>query len=483
MANIEIDYNNLKLKSKLYANGYLESLIFKNFPKEINFFRIKGIFVFGADKDNKIVTTNNYHIDTLPNNIDLTYFGELDLNIGKRKIAKKVDMSTDINKINETEVEDMKKYFPNVTHIKRIILDIAFYEDDKEIQSFHLTTNILEDIKFKNIVKIESGLLEKNNPLLFSKLSDFFGDGSFFRDDEKFTITNGYVERNFSNEKCVLIIHKQNNTLYNKDRYGIYTRNKGRRSGIIECVENGIGNQKTATHWKLIHYDNFIQTYISYDDMNEWIATGGGENVEKTNIQGFFVDSDTSLVVKDYKVYKTPYTKFLNIPDGYYVKIYDKNNVLKLQKRATNGMVEIYMPMPIEKGYFTVCNEKEIPLYTSEIIDIDLGDIFNDLKYELEVYYGNTIIERYSTTNINRIKERIKVKNVSNKEYNNIEVFVEKNEDNIDEILLSIDNKSYLKTVKIDKLEPNHIKYLYIQINKNNSKSNFGKKFFGIRFI
>lgn len=482
MANVIVDYNNDKIESNIYQNGYIEDFIFQSIPTNITHFQIEGVYLFGADDNGKILITSNYHINTVPDNVDFSHLGKLNVKNGKIPISKVVDMETDMQALTQYDIQDMQKYNPNVTQINRIILNIDFYENELEIKSISLKINVLQDIKFKNIVKIRSGLIEKDNPLLFSKIGDFFGSGTYVRDEKSFTVYDGYCERNFDYNQFVVIVEKEPNVLIDTDEYGIYTRISGRRSGLIECVENKSGNQKTATHWKFIYYDGFIQTYLSYDNMNEWIATGGGQNVEQTDVQGFYVNSKTPLILKDYKTYSNPYTKFLNIPKGYCVKIYDKDNNLKKTKRSLNGFVEVYMTSPIEKGYFTISNEKETVVYTSEILSIDLGDIFDDLQYELEVWYGRNIIERYSTAHIGRYKEIITVKNISNKTYNNIYVNVLKNEDNIDNIELSLDDNIYSNKVIIPTLEVNQIANIYIQITSNKITSNYGKKHFSIEF-
>ena len=482
MANVIVDYNNDKIESNIYQNGYIEDFIFQSIPTNITHFQIEGVYLFGADDNGKILITSNYHINTVPDNVDFSHLGKLNVKNGKIPISKVVDMETDMQALTQYDIQDMQKYNPNVTQINRIILNIDFYENELEIKSISLKINVLQDIKFKNIVKIRSGLIEKDNPLLFSKIGDSFGSGTYVRDEKSFTVYDGYCERNFDYNQFVVIVEKEPNVLIDTDEYGIYTRISGRRSGLIECVENKSGNQKTATHWKFIYYDGFIQTYLSYDNMNEWIATGGGQNVEQTDVQGFYVNSKTPLILKDYKTYSNPYTKFLNIPKGYYVKIYDKDNNLKKTKRSLNGFVEVYMTSPIEKGYFTISNEKETVVYTSEILNIDLGDIFDDLQYELEVWYGRNIIERYSTAHIGRYKEIITVKNISNKTYNNIYVNVLKNEDNIDNIELSLDDNIYSNKVIIPTLEVNQIANIYIQITSNKITSNYGKKHFSIEF-
>lgn len=481
MSSIIIDFTDLSIKASLYQYDFIDYFVFKNIPENIKYFQIQGLYLFGADENNETTTSSNYHTNTAPNNVD--FLDAFDIKRGKIKISSQVSMPTNMKKILTHEIEDMKKVAPETVRIKKIILEIHFFDENNFfINKFQFNILISENYKFKHIVKIKSGLIEKNNPLLYSKITDFFGSGSYTRNDDIFTIYNGFCERNFKHKEFVLIVQKEPNILINNDEYGIYNRISGRRTGIKECVENGNGVQKTATHWKFLYYNGFIETYLSYDNMNEWIALGGGQHIEQTDIQGFFVNSKTPLIIKDYKVYNSPYVKFLNIPNDYYVKIYDKNNQFIGEKRSLDGIVEFNLGKPIEKGSFTISNENETIIYKSEILDINLGDIFDDLNFQLEVFYHKNIIERYSTTHLNKYKEIITVKNVSNDKYKNIDMNI-LNYDDIDEIEISFDDITYTNKITILSLEPNQEIDIYLRITTNKNQNNsYGKKHFSIEF-
>lgn len=483
MSNIIIDYENLSITSSIYQYDYIEYFIFKNVPDHIKYFQIQGLYLFGIDDNNKITTSSNYHINTAPNDIDFSFLDALNIKKGKIEISLQVSMPTNMKKLIKRELEDMKKCVPETTKIGKIILEIHFFDNNNLfINKCKFNINISENYKFKHIVKIKSGLIEKNNPLLYSKMTDFFGSGSYTRNENIFTIYNGFCERNFKHKEFILIIQKEPNVLIDTDEYGMYNRISGRRTGIIECVNSKNGVQKTATHWKFLYYNGFIETYLSYDNMNEWILLGGGQHIEETNIQGFYVNSKTPLIIKDYKVYDNPYIKFLNIPNDYYLRIYDKNNKLIGEKCSLNGIIEFNIERPIENGSFVILNENETMVYKSETLDINLGDIFDDLNYQLEVLYNKNIIGRYSTTHLNKHKEIITVKNVSNDKYTNIDMNILNNSD-IDKIEISFDDITYSNKITISSLNPNEEIDIYLRITTNkNYNDNYGKKHFSIEF-
>lgn len=482
MTDIKINYLSNNIRTNIYKNGFIEYLIFENLDEKVTHFQINKLSIFGVDKNENVLVTLNPSFETAPEGVRFDYYGGLDPTLGKIEIKDKVFVNTDIKKIMDIDIADMKKYNSNVIDISKISINLHFFNNNRKLKELRINLSTQKDFTFGNIVKIRSGLIEKDNPLLFSKITDFFGAGTFVRDEDIFTIYNGYVERNLNYKEFVLIVEKEPNILTDNDTYGLYTRISGRRSGLIECVEGSLGNQKTATHWKFIYYDGFIQTYLSYDNMNEWVATGGGQNIEQTDVQGFYVDSNTPLILKDYKTYSSPYTKFLNVPQGYYVKLYDNKHNLKQIKHSINGIVEIYMASPIENGYFTISNEKETVLYTSENLDIYLGDIFDDLQYQLEVWYGRRLIERYSTTHIDRYKEIISIKNISNKVYENVYMNILKENNNTDIIELSLNDKDYSDRIMIPIIEPNNIINVFIRITKDKSIQNYGSKNFSIEF-
>lgn len=339
-------------------------------------------------------------------------------------------------------------------------------------------------IEFKNIIKIQSGLISKVNPLFKSKISDFLGIGTFTRDDQKetFTVHSGYVEKNFNMQQCVLIIGKDNSKLKENSEYGAYLRIVGSRSGIKEYVKENIENE-IATHYKIIYYDNYIQTYLSYDNMETWVAIGGGQNVKETNTFGFFVNGNSELIINDFKIFSSPYIKFLNIPNDYLIKVFDKENNLINKKQSIFGQVEIYLHKPVYGGYFVIYDREETEIYRSETMDIYLGDVFDDSQYELEVYYLNELLDRYTTTKlINPNLSILYVKNVSSSNYTNINVNITPNLNNIDNIQLSLNNQDFSDSVQIPQLNSQEIVEIFVKVNKNLTPSNFGTKFFDIQF-
>lgn len=489
MANITIDFNNNNVRNNLFENSFVEKLIFENKPENKKYFQIKGLYLYGGDANGKLTGTANYHIETLPDYVDVSYLGNLKPSNEKRLITKEVLINTDLSPLCKKEVESLSKFFPTTTQIIRMILVITFFDEEKnELDTINATNFVSGILKINKVIRIENGLIEKNNHFLSSKLTDFIGTSSFVRDDKEFTITNGFFERNFKYIQYVVIVNKENNRLGYGDSYGIYTRYQGRRSGLIEKGETENDFEITATHWKIVSYDGFIQTYLSYDNMNEWIASGGGQLIEPTDIQGFYVETkDKPLVVKDYKVYKTPYIKFINLPIGYYVQIFDNKNKQLHLKKALNGYCEIYLDKPLIDVYFKILNEREVSVYTSDKIDINLGDVFSDSKYDLEVFYHNNLIETYSNNFMPTYREMVTIKNIGDKVYENIKVNVNIDDDNIDtvEICLATDvpqEDDYKSSVVIGKLGIGEIQNIYMRVTKSNLSSNYGRKGFCLEF-
>lgn len=487
MANITIDYANEKFKENIYQNSFIEKFVFKNVPKDIIAFQIQGCFIFGADSENNITQTVNYSIETLPPNVDLSHLGNFQPSEKKFKIANEVSMNVDIKKLAKFEIDDFQKYEPTTTQINRIILVIAFFDENSIVRTIQLQNFVQGDFQFNKIIKIESGLLTKVNPLISSKLTDFLGKGTFSRSENEFTLVSGYVECNFQQKEYVLIVNKLPLQIKANDIYVCYTRIKSRRSGIEEKIQENEDLKSTATNWKIVFYDGFIQTYVSFDNMDSWLACGGGQEVENTDVQGFYVQGETPLTITDYKIYKSPYVKFLSIPIGYYVRIVNNKNKEYSIKKNTKGSVEIYLDKPLKDAYFEIFNERETIIYKSNTLDIDLGDVFSDTKFLLEVYYFNNIIENFSENYMPTYKEMITVKNVSDKIYNNIKVSIDIDDDNIDNVQLCIqednpDDEQYTDNGIIKSLAPNEIQNIYLKVTKNKRTDNSGIKGFQVKF-
>lgn len=489
MANIIIDYQNEAFRNNLYENSFIEKIIFNNLPPHIKYYQIKGLYLYGGDADGNITATANYHIETLPDDANVSHLNNLKPSKLKKIISKDVFINTDLKPLCNKEVESFQKIYPQTTQIIRIILVISFFdEQEQELKTINIANFINGIFKFNKIIKIQNGVIEKNNYFLESKLTDFLGTSSFVRDDKEFTITNGYFERNFKYNQYVIIVHKENNRLGSEDSYGIYTRFQGRRSGLVEKGELENDYENTATHWKIISYDGFIQTYLSYNNMNKWVACGGGQWIEPTDIQGFYINTKNSpLTIKDYKVYSSPYIEFINLPVGYYVQLFNNENKQTHMKKAINGYCEIYLAKPLENAHFKILNEREVVVYTSETLDINLGDIFSDSQYQLEVSYYDNVIKTYSNNFMPTYKEMVTVKNVGDKPYKNIKVSVKINDDNIDKVEICLVNDEpqeddYKNSIIIPQLNIGEIQNIYMKVTKSPLSSNYGKKGFCLEF-
>ena len=104
------------------------------------------------------------------------------------------------------------------------------------------------------------------------------------------------------------------------------------------------------------------------------------------------------------------------------------------------------------------------------------------MKQEPHDFSRGRFRERYSTTHIDRYKEIINIKNISNKVYENVYMNILKENNNTDIIELSLNDKDYSDRIMIPIIEPNNIINVFIRITKDKSIQNYGSKNFSIEF-
>lgn len=324
-----------------------------------------------------------------------------------------------------------------------------------------------------NIVKIEDGLLEQDDYFLTTRTTEFLGDSMFSRSNNELEIYNGYLERNFTYENFVIMVDKEPDDLLADGKFAFYTRKLSRRNGIEETYD--VNMSGSATNWKIIQYDGFIQTYISYDNKQTWIACGGGQIREYTDVQGFYVQGLKPLRITKYETYRNPYVRLFDITDKYIVELVDVNNNVIDTQNSDLGDVKFFLHDNV-RAKFKIYDENGSYIYETGYIDLKLGDSFLNLPYEIDLYYGS-LIERYSTTKLNSLKEVIQIKNSSTSETYQ-DIVVSPVHANIDTIQLSLDGINYVDSVTIPNLAPQEMKDIYIWITKNRTLPAFGKRSF-----
>lgn len=328
------------------------------------------------------------------------------------------------------------------------------------------------------LIKVKDGLLEVEKFYLTSSFSDFLGkDISYVKNGELNIVSNVRIKRDLFYNEFVLELKKTNwDTLNNEDKFSFYVEtNKNDIYGIEDSLA-----EDQSEYQKIIYHDNYIQFYTS-DDSKEWTNIGGVQlyNNESISGQGFQRQSDKLTIIKNYKIYSSPYIKLQNMKKNYKVELYDENNNLLKTRLFTEQMeCDIYIDYCF-RGYFKIYDIENNLIYTSELMDLQYGDGYLFTKYNLEVYYYNTNVTEESNTflqnddNQNIHIEIVGIKNASIEDiYTDLKISTY-NYSNEDIITLSLDNETYTDSLLVDQLNPQEIIYLYIKIEKSNMNGNF----------
>ena len=324
------------------------------------------------------------------------------------------------------------------------------------------------------LAKIEDGVLEHDDYFFTSKTIDFLGDAMFSMDDKQhtFEIYNGWLERNFHHDSFVIVVTKEPVVLEENETHAIYTRKVGRRHGIVEKYSDK--GETTATNFKIIQYQGYVQTYISFDDKKNWIECGGGQIREYTDVQGFNVEGDTPLTITKYETYKTPYLTFINLEDGNIVRVVDNKSQILFAEEVELGQVEFFLHDNID-AKIQIYDGVNL-MYESDYIHFNQGDIYANIPYDIEVYYGR-LLQQYESTKLNNLKDKVQIKNASISD-TYTDITLRARHDNLDDITLSLDGINYDTSVIIDKLDPQEIRDLFIWIRKSDKLQGLGMRSF-----
>lgn len=322
------------------------------------------------------------------------------------------------------------------------------------------------------LVKIEDGLVEHENFFSVAPFSKFLGDFEYIREDGIFTLKKGYVERRFEQEEFVVVVEKENKALQNDEGLYFYIRERQKRSGLVETKEWG---GHSSRFWKIIRHKGFVQGYSSSNGIT-WTHRGGGE-IPTTNVQGFQIEGDTNLRIRDYKVYKNPFVTVYGFNKGMKVIIEDVNGeILSSATVDENHKAQLLIEYPIN-GRIKVISDSGVKLFASSLMDLKYGDVFSNTQYDLQVIYQGEVLD-YTPTVLNSFKEKVIVKNVSNDIYKDIHIrailF------NTDNISISLDDKEYEEGVVINKIEPDEEVFLYIHIQRDKKQLSYGIRHFAL---
>lgn len=324
------------------------------------------------------------------------------------------------------------------------------------------------------LIKIEDGLLEQEDFFLTSPLGDLIGDFQYYRTANEFTLTSGFVERQFPYENFVIVVEKDDKVLNSEDSFRFYMREGHNISGLIEEKESG---QSPAKFLKIIQYAGGIQGYLS-EDGKSWKNKGGGELETNFGIQGFSVEGETPLTIKNYSVYRSPYISIYNVPLGDKVQLVNSSgDVINERVANTEDHVELFLEHTVLGRMRHVSSEGEVLSETS-LMELKYGDVFFKYDYEIVVEYKGLVLD-HNPTRLKSRKEKIVVRNESVAEtYKDLKIHV--NNETVDEIKISYNNEEFYDFLDLSSIEPQEEIEVYIRIVKNPSYPSWGIRKFGI---
>lgn len=313
--------------------------------------------------------------------------------------------------------------------------------------------------------KVKSGVIEIDNFYTNSNVYDFLGNSRYSIEDNKFILRSGVVERNFLHSEFLIQLKEEYSPILPKDAVLFYVSN-GEKYGILEKYNKT--EQEEFCFWKIIYYDGFLQTYKSLD--NKVWENIGGLKVDNITLQGFELIGDTPFIFSDYKVYKNPYLTIYNYPDKYKVKIFDEENNLIKENLFKNNKCKLFLDYCF-LGIIQIFDDTDNLIFQSEKIQIDYGDEYALVPYDIEVYYHDKSVSYFSTL-IEKMLDKITIKNLSSETYNNLKLIISKDDSNDDEIKLSLDSIDFDDNLILNTLEANQSIDVYIQIIRTNKYNN-----------
>ncbi len=321
------------------------------------------------------------------------------------------------------------------------------------------------------LVKCNDGMIEGENFYLASSV-DFLGNNmECYVMDNYFVLSKGSIERSLLHNTFVIEVKKKYNTTSSKDAAFFYISN-GEKFGILEKYST---EQKDYCYWKIIYYDNFIQTYKSLD--GQLWENIGGVKVDNISLQGFEVTGKTPFMFSDYKLYKTPYITIYDYPNNYKMQLIDTSNDIIKQGTFYNNECKIFLDYCF-KGKIRILDANNNLVSSTDLIDLHYGDEFYLSDYNIELYYGKNKVK--DTTLIKTPLEILTIKNVSDTSYRNLNINITKPDNNYDIIGLSLDATDFNTSINIEELRSNESKDIYIKIESTNKSANILHKNFNL---
>lgn len=324
------------------------------------------------------------------------------------------------------------------------------------------------------LIQVKNGLLEAENFFLASSFSDFAGESNITRDiktDKLKLISNNKIERKFDYKEFVIEVEKENfNDIKDMDYSMIYLGNSDHIFGIKDLKSN-----EQNGYLKILKKDNYIQAYSSNDGKG-YINIGGMEFIDPLTKQGFMKYSDEDFILNNYKVYANPYVTIQNFPENTLCELYDlDNNLIKTRLFNSDMECKVFIDSNMS-GYFTFKDMDGKMIYTSDAIQLQYGDMWVFSPYNFEIIYHGNVVTNVSPAMLQDLEELITIKNIGDKDYNNIKIGTETPSNDL--IQLSFDGINYTDSLTIDSIKQRESKGIYVKITKNSENHNFAVRDF-----
>ncbi|MBO0550823.1 hypothetical protein EXQ36_12705 [Clostridium botulinum] len=326
------------------------------------------------------------------------------------------------------------------------------------------------------LIQVKNGLLEAENFFLGFFFSDFAGESNVTRDiktGKLKLISNNKIERKFDYKEFVIEVEKENfSNIKDMDYSMLYLGNSDHIFGIKDLKSN-----EQNRYWKILKKDNYIQAYSS-NDGKSYINIGGMEFIEPLTKQGFMKYSNKDFILNNYKVYVNPYVTIQNFPENTLCELYDLDNKL-IKTRLFNSDMECKVFIDSNmSGYFIFKDRDGKVIYTSDVLQLQYGDMWVFSPYNFEIIYHGNVVTNVSPAMLQDLEELITIKNIGDKDYNNIKIGTETPSNDL--IQLSFDSINYADSLTIDSIKQRESKGIYVKITKNVENHNFAVRDFDL---
>lgn len=314
--------------------------------------------------------------------------------------------------------------------------------------------------------KTIDGIQERENFFLSCPFEDFLGNATYSRTLEYFELKTGEIKRRFPPlSSFVIDIKKDPTQLEDGDEFDFFVENEYGQVGIKETA-----GSEAVTNWRLIFHDGFIQSYSSTDGGTTWKSAGGREFLGGRMLyQGFRQKGNKSLVLRDYKIFKSPILTIQNFAPDFTAKLYKENGELVRQRTFGEDLTaRIFMDYAI-KGYLVVEDLEGKEVFRSPIMDFERGDTFLYTQYFLSLLYGGKVLD-YKPTMLNEYSSFFILRNDDTEAYNSVNLRTVEN--TADTVEISLDGVNFGTFQQLDRIEPLEEKKVYFKITKNEPSGN-----------